>query len=67
MLSGFFGLIAIETSAGLIALGSVMRTTCCAFDVMVMMGSRKSNLVHEFIDSFYRILLHLAHNHGLHG
>jgi hypothetical protein len=30
MLSGFFGLIAIETSAGLIALGSVMRTTCCA-------------------------------------
>src|SRR5690242_2918103 len=31
MLSGFFGLIAIVTSAGLIAVGSVMRTTCCAW------------------------------------
>src|SRR6185369_970990 len=65
MLSGFFGLIAIETSAGLIALDSVMRTTCCAFDVMEMMGSRKSILVHGFIDSFYRILLHLAHSRAL--
>src|SRR5205085_3047981 len=30
MLSGFFGLIAMETSAGLMALGSVIRTTCWA-------------------------------------
>ncbi len=30
MLSGFFGLIAIETSAGLMAEGSVILTTCCA-------------------------------------
>src|ERR1044072_6849066 len=52
MLSGFFGLIAIETSAGLIAFGSVMRTTCCAFDVMKMTGSRKSILANLCIDSF---------------
>src|SRR5215204_505935 len=30
MLSGFFGLIAMETSPGLIAEGSVIRTTCWA-------------------------------------
>ena len=51
-LSGFFGLMAIETSPGLLALGSVMRTICWAFDVTEMMGSNKSILVHEFIDSF---------------
>ena len=52
MLSGFFGLMAIVTSAGLIASGSVMRTTCCAFEVTEMMGSKKSILVHEFMGSF---------------
>lgn len=30
MLSGLFGLIAIETSAGLMAEASVIRTICCA-------------------------------------
>ena len=65
MLSGFFGLIAIVTSAGLIASGAVMRTTCCAFDVMAMKGIIRRNLVHEFIDSLFtvivRSLLHLTH------
>src|SRR5204863_1435132 len=30
MLSGFFGLMAMETSAGLMAVGSMMRMTCWA-------------------------------------
>jgi hypothetical protein len=30
MLSGFLGLMAIDTSAGFVAEGSVMRTICCA-------------------------------------
>src|SRR5262245_32009307 len=49
MLSGFFGLIAIETSAGLIALGSVMRTTCCAEVVAEKMTSSAASLVQGFM------------------
>src|SRR5688572_4179877 len=51
MLSGFFGLIAIETSAGLIAEGSVIRTTCCA-EVNEPKQQMMAIMVHFFIQDF---------------
>src|SRR4026208_1684581 len=57
MLSGFFGLIAIETSAGLIAEGSVMRTTCCAeasVNGKQKISSSRASLVHDFILVFFQ-------------
>src|SRR6185503_4996663 len=70
MLSGFFGLIAMDTSAGLMAEGSVIRTTCCAW-VNETVASRKARIFQRFIRkhfpvnvavlSIFRTLLHLTH------
>ncbi len=51
MLSGFFGLIAMETSPALRADGSVIRTTCCAEvteNDMKTTRTKKVNLANSF-------------------
>lgn len=66
MLSGFFGLIAIETSAGLRAEGSVIRTTCCA-KIDGPNKTRQIAVTKQFfievcrINKIYRICLQLFH------
>jgi len=49
-LSGFFGLMAIETSAGLIAEGSVTRTICCADAVAEKITSSDASLAQCFME-----------------
>ena len=60
MLSGFFGLIAIDTSAGLIAEGSVMRTTCCA-EVIGKLSKKK----HSAMNGSGKYLILAMDLHGL--
>lgn len=60
MLSGFFGLIAIDTSAGLIAVGSVMRTTCWA-EVIGKLSKKK----HRAMNGSGKYLILATDLHGL--
>ena len=70
MLSGLFGLIAIETSAGLMAAGSVIRTTCWAeVDGTLSKAIQARVARHVFIKDFrinkiYKICLQLFHKEG---
>lgn len=70
MLSGFRGLIAIETSAGLMADGSVIRTTCWARVNGALSKTTHARVArHVFIqdcriNKIYTICLQLFHKEG---